>query len=125
MSAENCESEQVEVSASKLQMLVAAQQENKEKHQKEVAQLKAQLKAKEQQIKLYDDAINKLKLKKDTKSAKSGDCTRKVIDEINKSKQYDEWCEKNKERLIEEEYNKNYKAEIEFLKNKLSKLVDN
>ena len=41
------ESEQVEVSASKLQMLVASQQENKEKHLKEVAQLKAQLKAKE------------------------------------------------------------------------------
>ena len=118
------ESEQVEVSASKLQMLIATQQENKEKHLREVAQLKAQLKAKEMEIKLYDDAIHKMKMMRHSKSVKAGDNTRKVMEEMSKSKKFDEWYEKNKEKLIEEEYNKNHKAEVEALKNKLSKLVD-
>lgn len=118
------ESEQVEVSASKLHMLIAAQQENKEKHLKEVAQLKAQLKAKEMEIKLYDDAIHKMKMMKHTKSMKAGDNTRKVLEEMHKSKKFDEWYEQNKEKLIEEEYNKNHKAEVEALRNKLNKLVD-
>ena len=123
--AMSVESEQVEVSASKLQMLIAANQESKEKHLKEVAQLKAHLKAKEIEIKLYDDAINKMKTMKRSKSAKAGDNTRKVMEEMNKAKQFDEWYEKNKDRLIEEEYNKNHRADVELLRNKLSKLLDN
>ena len=118
------ESEQVEVSASKLQMLIATQQENKEKHLKEVAQLKAQLKAKEMEIKLYDDAIHKMKTMRHSKSLKAGDNTKRVMEEISKSRKFDEWYEKNKEKLIEEEYNKNHKAEVEALRNKLNKLVD-
>lgn len=118
------ESEQVEVSASKLQMLIATQQENKEKHLREVAQLKAQLKAKEMEIKLYDDAIHKMKTMRQSKSVKAGDNTKRVMEEMSKSRKFDEWYEKNKEKLIEEEYNKNHKAEVEALRNKLNKLVD-
>lgn len=119
------ESEQVEVSANKLQILIASQQENKEKHLKEVAQLKAQLKAKDLQIKMYDDALVKLQTMKRSKAVKSGDTTRKVMEEMNKTRQFDEWYEKNKEKLIDEEYNKNYRADVELLKNKLSKMLDN
>ena len=118
------ESEQVEVSASKLQLLLATQQEEKEKHLREVSQLRAQIKARDESIKLYDDAIKHLQLSKKSKQ-KSGENTKRVIDEINKAKQFEEWYEKNKDKLIEEEYNKNHKAEVELLKNKLSKIIDN
>lgn len=118
------ESEQVEVSASKLQLLIASQQESKEKHLREVAQLNARLRAKEAELKLYDDALQRMKLTRKSKSTKSGANTQRVLEEISKSKKFDEWYEQNKEKLIEEEYNKNHKFEVEELRNKLNKLVD-
>lgn len=121
----NMESEQVEVSASKLQMLVSKHHESKEKYLMEIAQLKAQIRARDEQINLYDNAILKLKLKKDTRSTKTGDNTRKVLEELNRTRQFDEWIEKNKDRLVDEEYNKNYKADVDLLRHKLIQLVDN
>ncbi len=118
------ESEQVEVSASKLQLLLASHHEFKEKHLKEVAQLNAKLKAKEQEIKLYNDAIQKLGTMKKQKNVRTGDNTRRVIDEINKSKEFDKWYDDNKNRLIEEEYEKNYKSEVDKIQEKLSVLLN-
>ena len=64
-----------------------------------------------------------MKSLKRSKPSKSGDNTRRVMEEITKAKQLDEWYEKNKDKLIDEEYNKNYRADVELLKNKLEKLL--
>lgn len=124
MSADNPESEQVEVSASKLRWLVMMQQEHKEKHAQEIARLKAYIRGQDEKLKLCDNAIRQLKLGKDTKRAKNGDTAKKMMDEIQKAKQFDDWYEKNKEKLIEDEFNKNFKADVELFKSKLCQMVD-
>lgn len=117
------ESEQVEVSASKLKLLLDNQQELKEKHIEEVAKLKAEIRSKNNQLSLYDNAIKQLSGKVH-KSVKNGENTKKVIDAISKMKTFDDWYENNKEKLIEEEYEKNYKFEVDKLTQKLSSIMN-
>lgn len=117
------ESEQVEVSANKLQMMIAQHQEYKENIAKEMAKLKGQLKAREEQIKLYSSAIDQIQISKQTKSAHAGEGTKKLTEVMTKAKEFDEWYEKNKEELIEKEYAKFYKQEVDELKEKLSRFA--
>jgi len=116
------ESEQVEVSASKLHLLLASQQETKKKCVEQIAKLQAEIKAKDEKIGLYDNALKKMQMMKHTKSTVSGENTRKVIEEMQKSKQFDEWLEKNREKMVDAEYKKNYEAEVELLRKKLNEL---
>lgn len=117
------ESEQVEVSANKLQLLITNQQEAKERHYKEIAQLKATIKARDLEVQMYEDAIKKLQLNKQSHSSKQNASSRRIMEDISKGKLLDEWYEKNKEKLIEEEYNKNHKNDVESLRAKLGKII--
>lgn len=113
-------SERVEVSANKLQILIAQSQENKEKFLKQIAQLESQLRAQDEKIKLYENSIQRLKLTKNLQnSRRNGEGSKKILEELNKSKKFDEWFSENKTKLVEEMYNKNYKSEVEELKSKL------
>lgn len=119
-------SEQVEVSANKLQVLIANQLEYKEQCTKEMTKLRGQLKAKDEQLRLYNDAINKLKMMKMQKSSHTnGVGTKRVMDEMSKSRQFDKWFEENKNALVEKEYDEHYKSEVEELRSKLNSLLQN
>lgn len=118
----NIESEQVNVSASKLEILISKQQTDKEKHARDIAKLKAELMAKEEAIKMYDETLQKMKLTHKTKS-QNGAGSKRIQEELNKARQFDEWYEKNRDKMIEEEYNKNHKFEIDSLRDKLSKMI--
>jgi hypothetical protein len=113
-------SEQVQVSANQLQMLLAKLQEEKQKYAETISQYEAKLKSKETQIKLYDDAIQKVKLAKPKTVGNSS----RILAEIEKSKKFDEWYEKNKDKMIDDEYSKNYEREVNQLKEKLSKMFE-
>lgn len=117
------EQEQVEVSASKLQLLIANCQELKEKQAKEISKLKGQLKACEEKIDLYENTIEKLKTMKPSKTPR-GEGTKKVIAEITKTREFDEWYEENKDKLIDEQYKRYYKYEVDELKERLNKLFN-
>jgi hypothetical protein len=117
-------SERVEVSANKLQILIAQSQENKEKFVKQIAQLESQLKAQDEKIKLYENSIQKLKLMKNLKNSRNGEGSKKILEELNKSKKFDEWFSENKNKLVEEYYNKQYKSEVDDLKYKLEHIFN-
>lgn len=121
---EPVESEQVEVSANKLRTMISNNQEIKEKYLNECAQLKAQLRAKDEKLKVYADAVDKLKSMKLSKQHNDGSGTKKLLEEIAKSKQLDKWYEENKDKLIEDEYDRLYKKEVDDFKNSISKMFE-
>ena len=112
-------SEHVEVSANKLQILIAQSQENKEKFLKQIAALESQIKAQDEKIKLYENSIQRFRLMKNVQNSRNGEGSKRILEELNKSKKFDEWFNENKNKLIEELYNKQYKNEVEDLKHKL------
>ena len=113
-------SEQVEVSANKLQILMAQHQTYKENAVGEIARLKAQLKSKEEQIRLCLDALNQMKMMKNTKTKNGG--TDKIMEEMAKSKNFDNWLAEHKEELVDKEYEKYYKREVDELNKKLEQM---
>lgn len=118
------ESEQVEVSANALQQLLANRQDDKEKYAREICQLNAIIKAKETEIDAYETALKKMSLNKKSNSSHKSENSKKIIEELDKTRKFEKWFIENKDKLIEEEYNKSHKAEVEALRNRLSKLYD-
>jgi hypothetical protein len=114
-------SEQVEVSANKLQILMSQHMAYKENAVKEIAKLKAQLKAKEEQVRLCMDALNQMKIMKASR-AKNGVGAERIMQEMTKSKQFDTWLAEHKDELVEKEYEKNYKQEVEDFSRKLEQM---
>jgi uncharacterized protein HemX len=115
------QSEQVEVSANKLQILMAQHQNYKEQSVKEFARLKAQLKAKDEQLRLCMDALNKMKTMKSSRM-KGGVGTERVMKEMSHAKEFDDWLAKNKDKLVEQEYEKFYKSEVDDFSKKLEQM---
>jgi predicted RND superfamily exporter protein len=115
-------SEHVEVSANKLQILIAQSQESKEKYVKQMAHLESQLKAQDEKIKLYESAIQRLKLVKNVQQSRNGEGSKRILEELNKAKKFDEWFSENKDKLVEDLYNKQFKTEVDDLKHKLEHL---
>jgi hypothetical protein len=113
-------SEQVQVSANQLQMLLDKLQKEKQKYVELSSQYEAKLKAKEAEIKMYDDTIQKIKLTKPKPAGSSS----KILEQMEKSKKFDEWYEQNKHKLVDEEYAKNYEHEVNQLKDKLSRMFE-
>jgi membrane protein involved in colicin uptake len=117
------ESEQVQVSANKLQLLIEKQRQEKEENAKNVARLEARIKACEMEKHAYEDALRKASLMKTSKAKHVSDNS-KIAEEIEKAKKFDEWYEKNKCKLIEEEYTKNYENDVNKLKERLVRMFE-
>lgn len=113
-------SEQVEVSANKLQILMAQHMSYKENSVKEIAKLKAQIKAREEQIKLCMDALNQMKMMKSSRTKGVG--TEKIMQEMTKAKEFDTWLAEHKDEMVDKEYEKYYKQEVDELSKKLEQM---
>jgi len=88
---------------------------------KEISKLKAQLKAKDEQIRLCMDALNQMKLMKSSHS-NNGAGADKIVKELNKAKDFDVWLEKHKDELVEKEYEKCYKSDVDEFSRKLEQM---
>lgn len=116
------ESEQVEVSASKLHYLISNHLELKKKNSEDVSKLKAIIMAKDKQLEMYNEAL--AQLSSGYKGKRKGDGT-KMVEEIDKLKKFDEWYEKNRETLIIDEFNKSHRADIDAFRDRLQEKIKN
>ena len=115
-------SERVEVSANKLQILIAQSQENKEKYLKQIAELESKMRAQDEKLKTYESAVQRMKLMKNMKSSRNGEGSKRILEELQKAKEFDTWFAENKNKLVEKIYNQQYKNEVETLKQQLESL---
>jgi len=119
-------SEQVEVSASKLQLILENHARYKEEKVKEIACLEAQLRSKDAQIQIYKEALSKLQNMKMIRNPTSNTCgSKKIMEEINKAKQFEQWYVENKTTLVEKIYTTRYKQDVDDLREQLGKLFPN
>jgi hypothetical protein len=118
------ETEQVEVSASKLQLLLSKYHEDKTKYSEEISKLMAKIKADEAKMAMYEEVLQKMQLGHKTRSAKRGDTSRKVTEEIEKINAFDNWYRDNKDKLADECYGKYYAAELDAFKKKMETFLN-